>query len=455
MIQLPGGLLRSFRSLLRQSAPAGGRRAPRPAVLCQATSKGLCLSSSQGDVALRHLTVGPFPADCMALPGELLAELEGLGVLSLEQTAPFKARAVWQQGESRRVREFDTADPSTLPAPSALPRGYVPMPAGFLKALAEAAKTASRESGAVALRQPGRGALCRVLLRAGDGAVVASDGLQLLVQAGFPFPWKGDVLIPALPAFASRQLSGEPDVRVGRQGKHLLLQVGSWLWQLPAEAARGYPDVNSAIPPAGGKATRLRLDAADISLLLEALPRLPGLDEEHSPVTLALGAAAIVRAGEGSTREVPLARSRVLGPAVQVAMDRRYLLRALRLGFTELEVASADRPIVCRDGQRTYVWMPLDVSPAVSPGRTPRVVPDRRESERTEAMPTPDDRNGQPIPPGGEADALAEAEALRLQLQDALARTARLIAALKQQRRQGRAVQAAVASLRKLQQLGG
>jgi hypothetical protein len=69
-------------------------------------------------------------------------------------------------------------------------------------------------------------------------------------------------------------------------------------------------------------------------------------------------------------------------------------------------------------------------------------------------MPTPDS-NGATAPLGGEADALAEAEALRQQLQEALARTARLIAALKQQRRQGRAVQAAVASLRKLQQLGG
>jgi hypothetical protein len=43
MIELPAGLLRRFRSLLRQSAPAVGRRTPWPAVLCQATGKGLCL----------------------------------------------------------------------------------------------------------------------------------------------------------------------------------------------------------------------------------------------------------------------------------------------------------------------------------------------------------------------------------------------------------------------------
>jgi hypothetical protein len=49
------------------------------------------------------------------------------------------------------------------------------------------------------------------------------------------------------------------------------------------------------------------------------------------------------------------------------------------------------------------------------------------------------------------ADPLAEAEAVRSQLQEALARTSRLIAALKQQR-QGRIVQTALESLRRLQQ---
>jgi hypothetical protein len=186
-----------------------------------------------------------------------------------------------------------------------------------------------------------------------------------------------------------------------------------------------------------------------------SLPALPGRDQEHSPVTLSLGAAAIVRSGEGAIREVPLARSRVLGPALEVAVDRRYLLRALRLGFTELVVVSADQPIACRDGGRTYVWMPLDLPRAAGPVRAPRTStmnPDP-DSEREATMPTPDS-NGATAPPG-EADALAEAEALRQQLQEALTRTSRLIAAMRQQRRQGRAVQAAVASLRKLQQLGG
>src|SRR5262249_60114086 len=48
------------------------------------------------------------------------------------------------------------------------------------------------------------------------------------------------------------------------------------------------------------------------------------------------------------------------------------------------------------------------------------------------------------------ADAIAETEALRALMHDASARTARLLAALKHQRRESRAVQQAMASLRQL-----
>ena len=51
---------------------------------------------------------------------------------------------------------------------------------------------------------------------------------------------------------------------------------------------------------------------------------------------------------------------------------------------------------------------------------------------------------------GGLAEILAEAEELRRLLQDAGGRLARLIAALKQQRQHSRAVEAAMASLRRL-----
>jgi hypothetical protein len=66
-------------------------------------------------------------------------------------------------------------------------------------------------------------------------------------------------------------------------------------------------------------------------------------------------------------------------------------------------------------------------------------------------MPPNDSRNNGTADPGESADPLNEAEELRAQLQVALARTARLVAALKAQRRQGKVVQSALDALRRLQ----
>ena len=53
--------------------------------------------------------------------------------------------------------------------------------------------------------------------------------------------------------------------------------------------------------------------------------------------------------------------------------------------------------------------------------------------------------------PGGLADIIAETEVLRDLLHDAFSRTSRLLTALKLQRRQTKAVQQAMASLKQLQ----
>jgi hypothetical protein len=47
-------------------------------------------------------------------------------------------------------------------------------------------------------REGARFALHRVLLSGKKGQVVATDGLQLLIEGGFTFPWKNDLLIPRM-----------------------------------------------------------------------------------------------------------------------------------------------------------------------------------------------------------------------------------------------------------------
>jgi hypothetical protein len=92
---------------------------------------------------------------------------------------------------------------------------------------------------------------------------------------------------------------------------------------------------------------------------------------------------------------------------------------------------------------------------ATAPRRHPR--PEESKKEEAPAM-HEHMSNGRPAPEARPAltpeDPLAEAEAVRALLAEAQSRLSRLVAALKQHRRQARAVQATVASLRQLPPLG-
>jgi len=430
VLELPRPLLRSFRLALRRAglSPPRGRAL---AVLCEAGADGLSLSCAGEEAGLRYADDRPRPGACLALPAEALAHLEGAeGVVSLEEAgSPGGLRARWREGGSPRLLEL-AAPPAApeLPEPE---DDWVQAGDPLWAALGEAARVA---------RGAERARLAQVLLRPSRGEVVATDGRQLLALGGLVLPDGPDALAPALALFTQRP--GGPVRAAGASG-HLLVEAGPWAVALKLSSAEGYPDVDAVLARSEGAASRLQLRPDDARTLLLALPRLPGRDEDRSPVELVLGPKPRLRAG---AEEVPLPNSSASGPACRVHTDRRYLERALRLRLLELSVAATPEAILCaRAGPSRLLWMALDGA-AERPART-------RIPKEEQTVPNND--NKAPLPSEGRADdALAEAEALRAQLQEALGRTARLVALLRHQRRQGKAVEAAVASLRRLGQLG-
>jgi hypothetical protein len=478
LIELPRALARQFRAVLRHSVMADAPRGPWPLVLCRAGEEGLTLHARNHDLAVRFHQPGRRPPDAIAFRASLLAEFEGRPdtPVALEQVAFGKGRAGWDEGGVPRSLEFDTVTPDSVPPLPGRPKKLAPVPDEFLAALAEAARTAGRESA--------RLAVSRVLLRGKAAQVVATDGRQLLVQGGYPLPWPDDVLVPRVPAFGCRELEGALPVRLGRSESHVAVLAGPWAFLLAVDTASRYPAVDTVIPSPRAARSTLRIGPEDGAFLVSTLPKLPGAVDHLAPVTLDLGRTACVRArGEsgGRVTEVALARSEASGAPVRLCMDRRYLRRALQLGFAELQVERPDAPVVCRDAGRTYLWMPLDQGGAVPPAgdalrvssaepekasapAPPPSQPDNPRRRRT--MPAPQNNGQAPRPAGplpaptpgapqqsGLVALVEEAEAVRSLLREAYGRLGRLVAALKEQRKQSRAVQAAVASLRQLQQL--
>jgi hypothetical protein len=474
VIELPRALARDFRAVLRRSLADAVLRGPLPAVLCRAGPGGRSLYAGLGELAVCHHQPGDFPVAELAFPGSVLAAFEGgpSQPVALEEVQPGRGRARWEEGGAVRSAEFPTVRPETVAPFPDRPELLTPVPDGFLAALGEAALTTA-EPGSTRL------SLSRVQLRGRGGAVVATDGRQLLVQSGFPLPWTDDLLVPRVPAFAGRLLSGATPVAVGRTETHVLVQAGPWTFALAIDVKARYPDVRDVIPRPNARTTHLRLDPADAALLLKALPGLPGHDEHNRPVTLDLGPRPAVRAESGAAvEEIDLSRSAVQGPPLRLATDRRCLLRALRLGFLEVEAGPEERPLVCRDAGRTYLWMyltagealpPTPAGPAAVPCDASPATPEHvsNPTRRIQTMPRPA-QNGNaphddvPAAPNGaravEADLetlLAEGEALRGLLQEAHGRLGRLLAGLKHHRRQAKAVETALASLRPFQKVAG
>ena len=386
-------------------------------------------------------------------------------------------------------------DADKLPSP---PETLAENPPGLLKALVEAWETT--DSTAI------RYAVDCLQLRGAAGALAATDGRQLLVQTGYHFPWQENLLVPGNKVFASPEFAGDSPVLVGKTGDWIAFRVGPWTIWLGINKDGRFPDVDRHIPcPATAKA-RCLFSQGDAEFLDETLPRLPSNDDCYWPVTLDLNGQVAIRAkASDSTRptEVVLCGSSFSGEPVRLNTNRQYLQRAIRMGFRELLVYGDQTPVACLDDRRQYVWALLDPESAIPaaenairiesssagvevPAVQVQTQIERKVSAMTEtatSQTAPVDANGHasgrarpngeaktngPVKTNGQtrkttahkqghqdvAGLIQQAEGLRTALRETLARNNELLKGLKRHRRQSRAVQNTLASLRQLKTLG-
>jgi hypothetical protein len=454
MILFTREVAQNFR-LLFGKCLSGRPRGPAPPVVVRTAGGHRTLeATTAGGVTLTHSAPAPGePDDLLVLPASVLAEVEGGTdeAVVLDRETKLRGVAKWHGGGKPRMLPVELILPGKqheLPAPPEMT--FVPGP--LLAALFECGRTAAKESG--------RFALSRVQLQGKAGRVVGTDGKVALLWRGFDFPFAEDSLVPALPVFGARPLARLADAKVGCTATHLVVAAGPWSVWLPTEAKAKYPDVAAVVPRHA--TTTVEIDEADASALLPVLlPVLPGLrgsNHELRPVTLDTERSLCVRGrteGDGKigeTKEMPLSHSTVSGPAVRVVLDRRALARALALGCRTLRL-TPDKPVVAEGGDRTLVAAQLDPSLIAPPAETdpaptrPSDTPERRTPVKPES-------DGHTPARGDPADPLELAEELRAALSEAAATAARLVAALRQGKKEKKVLSALMTNLKQLN-LGG
>ncbi|APW63215.1 hypothetical protein [Paludisphaera borealis] len=469
MITITRRQARRLRGVLRRHTLGIPHRGPVSPFVLHARGAELRAFHRCGAVAIEFVdSIAPGSHESIALPLDALAEFEGRddSPVTLETLAPDRTCVRWTdrgvpQSRAYAVQSLDAIEPSPEP-----PTSWATIPAEILKTLAEASETASEDSA--------RYALGCIRLGGETGAVAATDGRQLLIHGGFRFPWTDEVLIRRSPLFACPGLPRDQPLEIGRTSSHVVLRVGPWTLFLEILTEGRYPDLGRVVPDPAAAATRLTLDPEDARFLEAALDRLPGAAEPHAPVALELNGKAAVRArgaDQAQATELVLARSAYSGAPVRLNTNRKFLSRALRLGFSEIEIVDAESPVVCRGRDLVFCWQPLSKDEAPTPGDDAHVesIPsitstsveadvattmrttvseqsestDRHESIRVAAA-------SEAQEPAGLAALIREAESLHQALTETRARAARLAAALRRHRRRERLVDATLASLRAL-----
>jgi hypothetical protein len=447
VISIPRGLCRAFPVLARKCV-SGRPRGPAPAVVFEAQGGTLTVWVKTDDAVLVFTAPTQCGDEVLVVPMAVIEAAAGPGGEPVELTVGPKLR-----GEARftdrgvpKSHPFDTVLPGKQHRLPDLPDDWHTLPVEFLAALYEGGRTTAKDAT--------RFALTRVQIKGKAGQVVATDGRTAFLRGGFRFPFADDLLVPALPVFGARELAGERSVRIGRTTTHLVVEAGPWRVFMQVDKTGRYPDVAGVVPR--NAPTTAVIDDRDAAELLEKLSGLPGYDTDHRPVTLVVdGDGVFVRAGDpkaDTVKSVRLRHSTSTGPGVRAAIDRRVLARALAQGCRTARL-TPDKPVVFEAKDTILLTVTLD--PALAVGPTPDATPTTITNIRTQKeIAVKSETNGHP--PNGRHDPpdadplLLAAEELRAALGEALAAASRLVASLKHQKKEKKALTQVWSSLKAL-----
>ena len=211
--------------------------------------------------------------------------------------------------------------------------------------------------------------------------LAASDGRHLFCANSFQFDLKTPVLIPDQPFLhwskfledGVGELRIKPKANDKDTGPWVLLQSGPWTF-VSKSSADEFPIWKNALPSQNSRRTRVQLDRSAVETLLAGLVRLPGHDDPNRPATLEIeGNALVVKAKARDAKDwtrLTVDGVQITGRDVSIAVNRDYLLKALRFGLTTFEIEDGRSPLDCIAGGRRLVVMPLGAPEPPKPTST-------------------------------------------------------------------------------------
>jgi DNA polymerase III sliding clamp (beta) subunit (PCNA family) len=262
------------------------------------------------------------------------------------------------------------------PVVPAVPAPTLTGEAAFKKALREALECASTDSSRYVIN-----GACLDLTQPGCHSVVGTDGRHLFSANTFQFDLPQSVIVPNRKFLGWSGFNADGNWRVGvlidKKGEPEWLELQSDHWSFITKPIQGnYPNWRQVVPTEDRNVTRVTLSEESVGLMLDALPRLPGGDHLDQPVTLIIAEGQFRLAAQGKAdrqaSEVPVPGVEVAGPDVLLRLNRSFVSKALRFGFTTFELRDSLGPILFTGPGRKLVAMPLRLESATPQKPSPQ-----------------------------------------------------------------------------------
>jgi len=284
---------------------------------------------------------------------------------------------LWYSIGGNQVRQTVNALPANeFPPVPKVNQPPLPLEPGFGLALRQALQCCSEDSSRAILN-----GVCLDVRESKLHYVVGTNGRCLFSANSFCFDLKKSVVIPdskflEWPDLLDEEpgsLSVEPgeeaqpakDGKPTQEGKPGWVKLESGRWTFITKETYGeFPNWKQVIPITDGRWTRINLSDEVIKQLLLVTPNLPGDDGLNHPVRLRITAQYLNIEGRNRDDEdwtsIPV-DAVVKGKPITVALNRQYLLNALRFGLNEIEVEDPLSPLVFSNGGRKMVIMPVNL----------------------------------------------------------------------------------------------
>jgi DNA polymerase III sliding clamp (beta) subunit (PCNA family) len=252
----------------------------------------------------------------------------------------------------------------------------IPLEAGFGMALRQALECCSEDSSRAILN-----GACLDVTDKKFHYVVGTNGRCLFSANSFCFDLKKSVVIPDSkflqwtdfmdeePSSLSMEPGEEEELaKNGKPAKEakpgwVKLESGQWTF-ITKEIDGKFPDWKNAVPQTNAKWTCVSLSDQAIKQLLLVTPNLPGDDGLNHPVRLRITGEQLMVEGQNKDAEdwtsIPVDAA-IKGKPVTVALNRRYLLNALRFGLNEVEIDDPLSPVVFSNGGKKMIIMPVNL----------------------------------------------------------------------------------------------